>query len=76
MIAGVERRLDVRGMVWIPRCCVEVNHAIERTTAANPFVDRLAFLLLVRVVVTLSGVPLNVSSNGVSVAPMMRIPCK
>ena len=53
MIAGVERRLDVRGMVRIPRCCVEVNHAIERTTAANPFVDRLALLLLVRVVVTL-----------------------
>src|ERR1700745_21668 len=53
MIAGVERRLDVRGMVRIPRCCVEVNHAIERTAAANPFVDRLALLFLVRVVVTL-----------------------
>src|SRR5215471_8992870 len=53
MIAGVERRLDVCGMVRIPRCCVEVNHAIERTACANPFIDRLALLLLVRVVVTL-----------------------
>jgi hypothetical protein len=53
MIARVEGRLDVRGTVRVPRCCVEVNHAIERATAANPFVDRLALLLLVRVVVTL-----------------------
>ena len=53
MIAGVERRLDVCGMVRIPRRCVEVNHTIKRATAANPLVDGLALLLLVLVVVPL-----------------------
>ena len=40
-------------MVWIPRGGVEVDHSIERAAAANPFVDGLAFLLFVRVVVPL-----------------------
>ena len=53
MIAGIEFCEDVRRMVRIPRHCVEVDHAIERATAADPLVDGLAFLLLVRVVVPL-----------------------
>ena len=75
MIAGVECCQDVRRTVRVPCYCVEVDHAIERATAANPLVDGLALLLLVRIVVSLSiAVPLKVSSNGVNVAPMMRIP--
>jgi hypothetical protein len=62
MIAGVERRQDVRGTVRVACHCVEIDHAVERATAANPLVDGLAFLLLVRVVVplerpALEGVP-------------------
>ena len=37
----------------VPCYRVEVDHAVERATAANPLVDGLALLLLVRVVVPL-----------------------
>ena len=53
MIAGVECGQDVRRTVRVPRHCVEVDHAIERATAANPLVDGLALLLVVGVVVSL-----------------------
>jgi hypothetical protein len=49
MIAGVECCQDVRRAVRVPCYRVEV----ERATAANPLVDGLALLLLVRVVVPL-----------------------
>ena len=60
MIARIELRQDVRGMVWVACHCVKIDHAIERTTAANPPVDRLAFLLLVRVVIPLERLALFV----------------
>jgi hypothetical protein len=53
MITGVERRLDVRRMVWVPRRGIEINFAVEGTTGANPLVDSLTFLLLIGVVVPL-----------------------
>jgi hypothetical protein len=49
MIAGVECCQDVRRTVWVPCGCVEVDHAIERATAANPLVDGLALLLFFRI---------------------------
>ena len=57
MIAAVECCQDVRRTVRVPCHCVEVDHAIKRATAANPLVDGLAFLLLVRVVVPLERFP-------------------
>ncbi len=53
MIAGVECCQDVRRTVRVPCYRVEVDHAVECATAANPLVDGLALLLLVRVVVPL-----------------------
>ena len=46
MIAGIECCEDVRRMVRIPCHRVEVDHAIELATSADPLVDGLAFLLL------------------------------
>ena len=57
MIAGVECCQDVGGTVRVPCYRVEVDHAVERATAANPLVDGLALLLLVRVVVPLDRRP-------------------
>jgi hypothetical protein len=53
MIAGIECCEDVRRTVRIPCHCVEVDHAVELATSANPLVDGLAFLFLLRVVVPL-----------------------
>ena len=53
MIAGVECCQDVRRTVRVACRCVEVDHAVERAAAADPLVDGLALLLLVRVVVAL-----------------------
>src|SRR5580704_15404209 len=53
MIAGIECCEDVRRTVRIPCHRVEVDHAIELATSADPLVDGLAFLLLLRVVVPL-----------------------
>ena len=41
MIAGVVCCQDMHRMVRVPCDCVEVDHAIERATAANPLVDGL-----------------------------------
>jgi hypothetical protein len=54
MIAGVECCQDVRRTVRVPCYRVEVDHAVEGATTANPLVDGLALLLLVRVVVPLN----------------------
>src|SRR5258708_12538939 len=59
MIAGIERRQDVRGTIRIACHCVKIDHTIERAAAANPPVDRLAFLLLVRVVIPLERLALE-----------------
>ena len=42
MIAGVEGWQDVRRTVRVPRRRVEVDHAVERATAANPRINGLA----------------------------------
>jgi len=59
MIAGIERRQDVRGTIRVACHCVKIDHPIERAAAANPPVDRLAFLLLVRVVIPLERLALE-----------------
>ena len=50
MIAGVECCQDVRRTVRVACRCVEVDHAVERAAAADPLVDGLTLLLLLRVV--------------------------
>ena len=55
MIAGVECCQDVRRTVRVACRCVEVDHAVERAAAADPLVDGLTFLLLLRVVEALEG---------------------
>ena len=53
MIAGVEGREDVSRAAGVACRCVEVNHAIERLAGADPLVDGLALLLLIRAIVVL-----------------------
>jgi hypothetical protein len=55
MIAGVECCQDVRRTVRVACRCVEVDHAVERAAAADPLVDGLTLLLLLRIVEALEG---------------------
>ena len=40
MITGIERRLDVCGMIWVPRRGIEINHAINLDVNDNAVLRR------------------------------------
>jgi hypothetical protein len=76
MVATIIVCANIAGLGWVLDDLVKINHRIESTAGPNPLVYGLANFLFLGRIVALGRLPLDVSVNGVSVAPTIRAPAE